>query len=203
MPGENVELIRIGRAGYGREPTKSRCIARRIVHFLPLVIRCARNVTRGGLTSAFNFRSPNGEPLPALAGRTTKSQVDALPYELHARARAHSGACMVTLKFANTGRVETGRPLGQRSGFRCHAAKHRSTRPGAPGVCDRSTRPDRADHQTDGWCHPDFAPHENAPYLPPVRVKLRQAVCKNDIFAFTAHTTRGYVRCAHPAHPGQ
>ena len=32
----------------------------------------------GDLTSAFNFRAPNNEPLPTLAGTTTKSQVDAL-----------------------------------------------------------------------------------------------------------------------------
>lgn len=37
-----------------------------------------RRAICGDLTSAFNFRSPNNEPLPTLAGRSTKSQVDAL-----------------------------------------------------------------------------------------------------------------------------
>lgn len=34
-----------------------------------------RRAVCGDLTSAFNFRSPNHEPLPTLAGHTTKSQV--------------------------------------------------------------------------------------------------------------------------------
>ncbi|POM17000.1 Non-hemolytic phospholipase C [Burkholderia cepacia] len=95
-----------------------------------------RRAVCGDLTSAFNFRSPNNEPLPTLAGHTTKSQVDALsaaqqaapkivppaapllpaqatgvrpsralPYELHASARADAGNGTLTLKFANTGRA--------------------------------------------------------------------------------------------------
>ena len=95
-----------------------------------------RRAVCGDLTSAFNFRSPNNEPLPTLAGHTTKSQVDALsaaqqaapkivppaapslpaqatgvrpsralPYELHASARADAGNGTLALKFANTGRA--------------------------------------------------------------------------------------------------
>ncbi|UEP51255.1 phospholipase C, phosphocholine-specific [Burkholderia ambifaria] len=41
-------------------------------------ISAYRRAVCGDLTSAFNFRAPNDEPLPTLAGRTTKSQVDAL-----------------------------------------------------------------------------------------------------------------------------
>ena len=41
-------------------------------------ISAYRRAVCGDLTSAFNFRSPNHEPLPTLAGHTTKSQVDAL-----------------------------------------------------------------------------------------------------------------------------
>ena len=41
-------------------------------------ISAYRRAVCGDLTSAFNFRAPNNEPLPTLAGRTTKNQVDAL-----------------------------------------------------------------------------------------------------------------------------
>ena len=41
-------------------------------------ISAYRRAVCGDLTSAFSFRSPNHEPLPTLAGHTTKSQVDAL-----------------------------------------------------------------------------------------------------------------------------
>ncbi|CAM2181004.1 hypothetical protein BLAT2472_50317 [Burkholderia latens] len=37
-----------------------------------------RRAVCGDLASAFNFRAPNHEPLPTLAGRATKSDVDAL-----------------------------------------------------------------------------------------------------------------------------
>jgi phospholipase C len=41
-------------------------------------ISAYRRAVCGDLTSAFNFRTPNDEPLPTLAGRTTKSAADAL-----------------------------------------------------------------------------------------------------------------------------
>jgi phospholipase C len=37
-----------------------------------------RRAVCGDLTSAFNFENPNNEPLPTLAGRSTKDQVDAM-----------------------------------------------------------------------------------------------------------------------------
>ncbi|HET7868423.1 MAG TPA: alkaline phosphatase family protein, partial [Burkholderiaceae bacterium] len=37
-----------------------------------------RRAVCGDLTSAFNFVNPNGEPLPALAGRKTKAEADAI-----------------------------------------------------------------------------------------------------------------------------
>ncbi|AGU48239.1 phospholipase C, phosphocholine-specific [Variovorax paradoxus B4] len=93
-----------------------------------------RRAVCGDLTSAFNFANPNGEPLPTLAGRSTRDQADqlrlsqealgqvplpldpqlprqatgtrpsrALPYELHASARADAAAGTVRLLFSNTG----------------------------------------------------------------------------------------------------
>ncbi len=38
-------------------------------------ISADRRAVCGDLTSACNFRSPNNEPLPTLAGHTTKNQV--------------------------------------------------------------------------------------------------------------------------------
>ncbi|MET3444069.1 phospholipase C [Variovorax paradoxus] len=95
-----------------------------------------RRTVCGDLTSAFNFANPNGEPLPTLAGRSTRDQADqlrlsqealgqvplpidpqlprqptgtrpsrALPYELHASARADAAAGTVQLLFSNTGKA--------------------------------------------------------------------------------------------------
>ena len=95
-----------------------------------------RRTVCGDLTSAFNFANPNDEPLPTLAGRSTRDQADqlrlsqealgqvplpidpqlprqptgtrpsrALPYELHASARADAAAGTVQLLFSNTGKA--------------------------------------------------------------------------------------------------
>jgi phospholipase C len=95
-----------------------------------------RRTVCGDLTSAFNFANPNDEPLPALAGRSTRDQADqlrlsqealgqvplpidpqlprqatgtrpsrALPYELHASARADAAAGTLQLLFSNTGKA--------------------------------------------------------------------------------------------------
>jgi len=99
-------------------------------------ISAFRRTVCGDLTSAFNFANPNGEPLPTLAGRSTRDQADqlrlsqealgqvplpidpqlprqptgtrpsrALPYELHASARADAAAGTVQLLFSNTGKA--------------------------------------------------------------------------------------------------
>ena len=95
-----------------------------------------RRAVCSDLTSAFNFERPNSEPLPTLAGHTTKGDADALtaaqqalpkivptadaalpvqatgvrpsralPYELHASARADALNGRVQLLFANSGRA--------------------------------------------------------------------------------------------------
>ncbi|CAG2129467.1 Non-hemolytic phospholipase C [Cupriavidus campinensis] len=92
-----------------------------------------RRAVCGDLTSAFNFKTPNSEALPTLAGRGTRASADALrvaqqalpavpvpsdinlpeqatgtrpsralPYELHASARAHVNG-QVEILFANSG----------------------------------------------------------------------------------------------------
>lgn len=74
-----------------------------------------RRAVCGDLTSAFNCVTPNTEALPVLAGRTSKSQADALraaqqalPYELATTCDVQPGATMVAMRaaltFINTGR---------------------------------------------------------------------------------------------------